>query len=309
MGSRAAIGALRDPPHPPLVPASGAYLGVYMEVGSFVRNSTSGCMVDLPALERVLGRTLRIDLTYRRWRDTSTECERADIANHRIPLTTWRLADLRKIASGSLDAHIRRKAEALKALGHRVFFRPGWEMNGDWMPWNASHYGGNPRLFVSAWRHVHDVFERRGATNVVWVWSPATYERPLASEAPWNHWTHYYPGDAYVDWVGMDGYNRGTAGAVSSWRSFSQIFQRLYADYASRKPIMVAESASVEQGGNKADWISGARRAIRDRFTDIRAMVWFNRPLAGTPFDWRLNTSASALTAFETLAQRPYFRA
>src|SRR5439155_8805874 len=165
-------------PRGPLVPAAGAYLGVYMEAGSFVPGSTSGCMVDLPALERVVGRTLRVDLVYRRWRDTSTECERADVAAGRIPLSTWRLANLRNIVSGSLDSVIRRKADALKAVVRRVFFRPGWEMNGNWMSWNASHYGGRPRLFVAAWRHIHTIFERRGATNVVWVWAPATYERP-----------------------------------------------------------------------------------------------------------------------------------
>src|SRR5256885_2213761 len=64
--------------------------------------------------------------------------------------------------------------------------------------------------------------------------------------APWNHWTHYSPGDAYVDWVGIDGYNWGTTQSWSSWSSFASLVRPVYSDYAGRKPIMIAETASAE---------------------------------------------------------------
>jgi hypothetical protein len=131
--------------------------------------------------------------------------------------------------------------------------------------------------------------------------------------APWNHWSNYYPGNAYVDWVGMDGYNRGTAGAVSSWREFPRIFTRLYNDYAATKPVMVAETGSVEAGGDKAAWISNARAAIETQYLGIRAVTWFNgmdSTQSGgstSTFDWRVTTSSTSLQAYTSMGHDPYF--
>jgi mannan endo-1,4-beta-mannosidase len=90
-------------------------------------------------------------------------------------------------------------------------------MNGNWEKWSPANNGStpDPAAFVAAWRHVHDLFVQNGATNVVWVWCPNATDVPNATSAPWNHWTNYYPGDTYVDWVGIDGYNWGNTTAAS----------------------------------------------------------------------------------------------
>jgi beta-mannanase len=167
-------------------------------------------------------------------------------------------------------------------------------MNGRWMTYN-----GNPALYIAAWRHIHDIFAAAGATNAVWVWSPDAVDVPATTS---NHWSADYPGDGYVDWVGVDGYNWSSTEAP---RTFSQIFQPFYRDYAGRKPVMVAETASCEERVDKAAWIRGAAAQIRASFPEIKALIWFN---ADKECDWRINSSAAALRAFVTsFASEPYF--
>lgn len=121
----------------------------------------------------------------------------------------------------------------------------------------------------------------------------------------WNDWNKYYPGDAFVDWVGISAYNWGTTRAWSSWRPFKKLIKPVYDDYRTRKPVMIAETASAEQGSNKARWIRNARRIMqKPHFTGIRAFVWFHMDKES---DWRINSSARALRAFRNLAQDPSF--
>ena len=121
---------------------------------------------------------------------------------------------------------------------------------------------------VAAWRHVHDLFAQAGVTNVTWVWSPKVSDRPLGG---------LYPGDAYVDWVGVDGYNWGTTASWSSWQTPSQVFGTTLANLrrVSSRPIVVSETASTEVGGNKAQWIQQFYSMLGAN-PDIRAFVWFN---------------------------------
>ena len=72
----------------------------------------------------------------------------------------------------SFDSYLRSWADGIRSLGYPVAIRFAHEMNGDWYPWCEKVNGNQPGDYVKAWRHVHDVFRPRGATNVIWVWSP-----------------------------------------------------------------------------------------------------------------------------------------
>ncbi|MHB8512482.1 MAG: glycoside hydrolase family 26 protein [Actinomycetota bacterium] len=284
-----------------LVPSSGALLGAYVSSnGQWSGNSAAEN--DVTNFESSIGRTLNIDQHYYSLNDTfPSGLEQWDIQHGRTPLITWepRGTTLSNIAGGGIDDTIRARASGLASLGTPVFLRFAHEPNGNWYDWSGSSNGNDPSLYVKAFRHVHDLMQQAGATNVVWVWSPNSQDVPSAS---WNHWTNYYPGDAYVDWVGIDGYNWGTTKSWSSWQSFSQIFQSVYNDYQSRKPIMIAETASVENGGSKAQWISDMASTIQNRMPDIAALLWFD-----VPPGWPVESSSSALNAFRSLAQSAYF--
>jgi mannan endo-1,4-beta-mannosidase len=173
-------------------------------------------------------------------------------------------------------------------------------MNDAWASWSEQVNGNRPGQFVSMWRHVHDIFTTNGATNATWVWCPDA-QGSLATLK------ELYPGDNYVDWVCMDGYNTGGKG----WRSFSQIFGQTYQNLLriTSKPQLIGEMACVEPGGSKANWITDAfSRQLPINFPNIKGFIWWNvNELATKGWDWRIETSPASQQAFATAMQSPVY--
>jgi len=211
---------------------------------------------------------------------------------------------LREIINGRYDSYIRSWATGARDWGKPLFLRFNHEMNGTWYPWSEVRNGNAAGEYVQAWRHVHGIFRSVGATNVTWVWSPNTIypgSIPLAS---------LYPGDAYVDWVAMDGYNWGTNPAKpASWRTFSEVFRPTYdalGTLAPGKPVMIAETGSSEWGGSKASWIAdGIGTRLLNDFPNVRALVWFDWNADG--MDWVIESSASSQAAFASAISNPRY--
>lgn len=221
-------------------------------------------------------------------------------------MVTWWGTNYSAITSGSQDALIRARVADVKAFGHPMFLRWAAEMNGDWYTWSGPQNHNDPSAFVAAWRHIHDIFVAEGVHNVAWVWAPNADSHPGGIDpSSWNNWRNYYPGDAYVDWVGIDGYNWGAI--YNDWQSFGEIFGPVYEDYAGRKPIMIAETGSVEAGGSKAAWIADAGAWIKSH-QGIAAIVWYDTDTDPEGVDWRLDTSSSSFDAFKRLAADPTFQ-
>ena len=83
--------------------------------------------------------------------------------------------------------------QELRAAGVVVLWRPFHEMNGGWFWWG----GKPPAAFIRLWRQMFDYFTAtKGLDNLLWVYSPN--HGPKTAD--------YYPGDAYVDLVGLDAY-------------------------------------------------------------------------------------------------------
>jgi len=287
-----------------LVPSSGALVGAWVDPdGRWIDNQSAEG--EVTTFEKQIGRKLDLDSHYYAWTDKfPSGLEQWDLQNGRTPIVSWKAADLGSIASGAQDGLIRQRADDLKALGKPVFLRFAWEMNGNWYPWSGAQSSdpgthNGPAQYVAAWRHIHNVFAAQGANNVVWVWSPNNESVPAD---PWNAVGNYYPGDKYVDWVGVDGYNWGTSESWSSWTSFTQLFSNFYDKYSSSKPIMVAETATVSAGGSKPGWIDGAATAMKSQFPDIAAFVYFDAPTS-----WLLAGEPAATQAFTQLAHQRYF--
>ncbi|MEP7356119.1 MAG: glycosyl hydrolase [Anaerolineales bacterium] len=211
---------------------------------------------------------------------------------------SWNLGDgkdqpafrLSTIAAGAYDSYIQQWARDAKAWGHPFFLRFDWEMNGNWQfPWAEQINGNQSGDYIQAWRHVHDIFTANGASNATWVWCPnigGSTTRDLAA---------LYPGDNYVDWTCLDGYNK-----YDTWLSFNTVFSSAginwldnsYADLvalAPSKPIMIGETGSLEAGdggAKKADWIRKAFSSeLTTSFPQIKAVVLF---------DWNDNSSKLA---------------
>ena len=212
---------------------------------------------------------------------------------------------LAQIAGGAYDASIRTWMQEAATWGHPFFVILDVEMNGPWEPYSPGQNGNTAADYVAAWRHVHDLAAQAGATNISWVWCPNV--DPSHMFTPYSQ---LYPGDAYVDWTGLDGYNKGG----SNWRSFSTIFDSSYnslLQLAPSKPIMISQIASNETGGSKAAWITDLLTQLPQNYPQIKAISWFNWYFneSGTWFDYEIESSATSQAAFKTGIASPYYLA
>lgn len=207
---------------------------------------------------------------------------------------------LADVVGGKWDDYIAARGKEFASFGQPMIVRYMHEFNGNWYPWAIANNGEDPTLYVKAFRHVHDLVTAQGATNVQWCWAFNDGASPVA---PWNAEALAYPGAAYVDWVGVDGYNWGFSPpwdpGVDHWVSFHDTFAAPYALARSidpSKPVMIPEFASAEAGGNKAKW-------LRDMIATLRAPDFPNLKLL-TYFDiikeepWALNSNVSGIAQF-----------
>ncbi|HSM36827.1 MAG TPA: glycosyl hydrolase [Longimicrobiales bacterium] len=222
---------------------------------------------------------------------------------------------LAALAGGSADAAIRDAARGLGEIQGVVLVELGWEMNGDWdYGWQGAANGANldaPGRFVAAWRRIVDIFRAEGAANVRFVFSPNTGNPTAgapADDTHWNWYGHYYPGDAYVDFLGIHGFN-----GPSVWGGPDRGFDRLFdgremgamlSDMESRfaKPIIIGELATQESGdASKAAWIEAAYRNMLENPAVVGA-VWFHMKKEA---DWRVDSSPESLAAYRRAVSSP----
>jgi hypothetical protein len=224
---------------------------------------------------------------------------------------------LAEIAEGKLDGPYKEWFEEVAKYGKPFFFRWDWEMNlipsesiNENFPW-VGQAAAHPEDFVLAWQHLHDLAEEAKASNVTWVWCPnVSYSSEGVKSTSLEA---LYPGDSYVDWLCMDGYNKATGS--SGWRSFSSIFSTTYNELlaiAPTRPIMIGETASTELGGSKAEWITDTlKTSLPENFPSIRALVWFNWNITeeGREWEWPIESSASSQSAFASGIASSYYAA
>lgn len=191
-------------------------------------------------------------------------------------------AVMKSLVAGGFDDYIYRWADEIGEWGRHVFIRLAHEFNGDWYPWTPAG-GTPPSAYVSAWRHVHDIFTERNVGNVDWIWAPTV----TAAAGNLSDW---YPGHEYVDVLGVDGYNWGTCLSSTGWVSPEQLFGATLDELrsiAADKPILIAEVGCAESGGSKAQWIAAFFDFLRDQ-RDVIGFVWFDHD---KETDWRIEST------------------
>jgi hypothetical protein len=222
-----------------------------------------------------------------------------------IPMITWEPQtstgegiDLAHIARGSYDDYIASAARVAANWGKPLMVRFAEEMNGGWYPWSPAH-GNSARSYVRAWRHVVRIFRREGADNVQWVWTP--YVKGAGDMS----FARFYPGDRYVDWAGVDGYNWG---GRFPWKSFHALFASSYRQLTrlTSRPLMIGEVGCGEIGGNKPGWVRRMFRRVLPRMSRFRAVVWFDD--TDPKGNLRVDSSTAALDSFRRWTNRPYYR-
>ena len=295
----------------PIAPAAGAatYFGATISGETYGHADNSHAPVDTAAwnlFERHAGRKVAILNQGQRWVTFDKNSMDATRARGAIPMVTMGLepgTSLAAIVSGSQDAAIKQWARAARDWGSPFFLSLWWEMNGNWYSW------GRSPDFKAAWQRFHGLVVGEGATNVTFTWTVNSIwsADPLSDPGP------YYPGDAYVDWVGLDSYNWGRSPVQpDKWINPEQTLTptvEVLREIAPTKPIVVVENASTEHGGNKADWIREMLTTYLPHHPEIRAYLWFNWnfPKNGLRSDWPIESSPPARLQFRKAIQSSAF--
>lgn len=275
-----------------------------------------------------VGRRANIIGYFQSWQDAfRADAIKAAWAHGQIPLMTWESQpqvgtisaeapeyNLPAILAGNWDDYIRSYARGIRDLGLPVILRFDHEQNGTWYPWSevqgwsGESINGNSRgQYAQMWRHVHDIFEAEDANQyTIWLWAPNRVNRIPSQPPP----AEFYPGDQFVDWIGMSGYNRPYDDAPTFTESFGATLPLLRD--AGSKPIFLAEIGATELGNHKADWIQSLFRGLTAN-PDVIGFAWFSLTVSSTfngqrqTNDWRLNSSGASTRAMsEGLAATEY---
>ena len=271
-----------------------------------IRHGDNGTnMTALKALEAWQAKKNAVVLTFSGWCNTTSYMDSLfnkqliNLWNNRnIPAITWEAymcdrsttpADIEsRAANGQYDTYLKAWAARMKKFlagadgvygtgdDRRAYIRMPHEMNGNWYPWSPTAAGESPWQYVQMFRHVHDIFEAQGidSAHLQFMWIP-NCSGPYRAE-------DFYPGDAYVDWVGLDGYNFGTYSG-GKWMTpayrLDNMVGRLKA--LTNKPIALAETGSSAHTSTGTSY-SAKDQWIKDVFAyalqnDIRMVLYFNR--------------------------------
>lgn len=214
---------------------------------------------------------------------------------------------LKEIIAGKHDTFFNNWFKECKKWKKEVYFRPGFEMNGDWFSW-----GGDPKNFVLAWKHMHALAQKEKCQNLKWVWSVNCQSFPTKD---WNQIEFYYPGNQTVDILGVDGYNWTNE---LPWRkdtltkSFNQIFDqtmKTFKKIAKDKPILITEVSCAETKPlKKSKWINDFFKKL-NKYPNVTGFIWFNYDKRSEKEpDWRINSSESSLKSFNKGLQLPYIK-
>ena len=275
--------------------------GTLPDVWDMFQSWSTNKPLDVQLADNVVSRGVHLSVTWMPWDPNGSPVSPYD---HSVqPKYT-----LASIVNGSHDAYIDAFARSVSEVPATITIRLMHEMNGIWYPWSPTANGNKgPAQFVAAWRHVHDRFAAMGVTNVSWMWAPNAVYDGGTDIAP------LYPGDAYVDEVGVDNYNWGDFthdGSTTEWSTFDQLFDASIAKLQSvtSLPIWITETASSDNGGSKAAWLSTTLAEVARR-PEITGVIYFDHvdPKAGV--DWRIDKDPAAVRSWvDAFLNRPVVR-
>jgi hypothetical protein len=249
----------------PYEPEKGCYIGAYVELD----NNVSG---EIGAFERLTGKKHATYFKYVGYGQPFPYKWVKDLhVQQAVPHIAWEPND--GLSAVRDDEYLHGWAQAAAHAGGPVFLRYASEMNGNWMP-----YSGDPDLFIAKWKLVYRIMHEE-APNVVMIWCP--YATPRATIP------QYYPGDEYVDWVGVNLYTVYHAdGDPTKPRSEDprELLRFVYDMFAYRKPIAVCEYAATHYCvATKTpvvdfclEYMTRMYTALVTQFPRVRMINWFS---------------------------------
>ena len=230
------------------------------------------------------------------------------------PILTWEPNNipLNYITDKRYDRYIEEFIASVKQLktefpNSQIALRWGHEMNAGRFSWC-----GKPELYKKAYQYVFDKFEAAGANDfVTWMWTVNE-----DNDDGIKNFDQYYPGDKYVEVIGLDGYNWGESRVSNDpyrkWRFFDEIFSLAYNKLSKyNKPISLVELSSHIEGGSRANWIADALSQTASPFYPLITNInWFNaKELQARDADliWEINGYPAEMQNYQALLSNPNF--
>jgi hypothetical protein len=294
----------------PAVPETGAYLGAWVNPAPPLKTSDhkqqvqSGAVdggaqeiAQLPAFTNQIQGHVQILHVYSEFTSPLPTTTLNAIESYgATPMLDWSCGNVADITAGQDDSMITKYADGLRSFGKPVFLRWYWEMNLSDQSHKKCGGSSDPAAFVAAWRHIWAIFQSQHADNVAFVWCPSG----LPSKTPASA---YYPGDSYVDWIGVDHYD-DHGGTTTGTGAVSALFGSWYSEWSGHgKPMMIGETGAPP--ADQAGFLDGLRMALPVSYPDIKALVYFDSP--GSAGKGPYNLQGGGVAAFTTLANDSYF--
>lgn len=255
--------------------------------GAFVGDGSAS------SLESLVGKSIDMQAVFTAWTDGFPSYTKSTVGSQGKTLVVfWEQygTTLDAIINGSQDSVISQFAAGARSYGSPVILAPFHEMNGNWDPWDGTVDGNTPAKVIAAWKHLHETFGN--VPNVKFAWDVNNESVPNNSN---NEIGDYYPGDAYVDYLAVDGFNFG-----NPWQTWDQVFSSALKQLSavnSSKPIYILSMASAA-GSQKAAWITDGLGTAIKKYPQVAGWVWFNE---NKEENWLINSDSAALAAFKSI--------
>jgi hypothetical protein len=193
---------------------------------------------------------------------------------HAIPLIVWNLWQkdtcglkmnndgIQDILKGKYDKLFSSFATQIAGLNKPVFLRFVNENTADRHSLFA-YSGAKPGDFKEVWQYVHRKFDEAGADKVIWVWNP-----PDAATA-----NDYFPGDAYVDWLGVNILDTNRGSLETDLHSFDSLYRPYHSLqlFKSGLPVMLTET--VGSPSNRLEWWNNTWETLDTAFKEIKSIL------------------------------------
>jgi len=186
------------------------------------------------------------------------------------------------------DKYLRTFAKTAKESDVPIFLRYASEMNGTW-----TQYSGKSKQYIEKWRLVHNIMAKE-APNVMMVWTVFTFPEETIER--------FYPGDAYVDWVGINIYNviyhNDNIHEKASSEDPLKLLDFVYNKYSYKKPIQISEYGATHYTiTDKKYYVDYARNKItrlyknlHSKYPRVKSIFYFNvNNLANAPEGRKIN--------------------
>ncbi|HRE40217.1 MAG TPA: glycosyl hydrolase [Ignavibacteria bacterium] len=231
---------------------------------------------------------------------------------------------LKKIYDGEFDSELNQWARDARDFGKPIMAEFGTEVNGSWFSWSGVLNGGGvtnqfgdtsvpdgPELFRETYKKIIDICRDNGAFNITWC---LHLNAGSAPDENWNSYNYYYPGDDYIDWIGLSIYGVHISSHPPS--KFSDVLRNVYPKITSLspdKPIAIFEFGTIEDSAyyDKGLWIRDVFECLSSgEFPRIKAInywhsAWINAD--GSVSNMRIDSSPSSIKEYRVGISNPLF--